>query len=100
MTTGAYSMALSRAIATEHRDGKPTGRTWGPGTITVRNGLAQVKVGNGVVASMPGVATREPSGDWVVTATDQLTAEALDAGAVPLGTTWVVTRKCGCGGGR
>lgn len=100
MSTGAYTMAMSRATATEYRDGQPTGRKWGPGTVTVRNGLAQVKVGSGVVATMPATATRNAAGQWVVTATDQLTAEALAADAVPMGTTWVVAKNCGCGGGR
>lgn len=100
MATGAYQLAQSRAMATEYRDGEPTGRKWGPGTITVRNGLAQVKTGAGVVASMPGVASRDAAGRWVVTATPEVSADALDADPVPLGTTWVVTRSCACGGRR
>lgn len=100
MATGAYTLAISRATATEYRDGEPTGRKWGPGTVTVRNGLAQVKLGSGVVATMPATAARNAAGQWVVTATAEVTADALHADTVPEGTTWVVTKSCGCGGGR
>lgn len=100
MASGAYQLAQSRATATEYRDGEPTGRKWGPGTITVRNRLAQVKTGAGVVATMPGVASRDAAGRWVVTATAEVSAEALNADTVPEGTTWVIHRDCGCGGRR
>lgn len=42
---GNYLLQLGRARVTEHRDGAPTGRKWGPGTFTIRDGVAQLTVG-------------------------------------------------------
>lgn len=94
--SGAYQLAMSRATATEHHDGVPTGRTWGPGTVTVRGGVAVVKQGHQRHTVAAGTPVREHSGRYVVPITAGPATDTAEA--VPEGTTWVVTKSCGCGG--
>lgn len=50
---GAFILTLSRATVAEHRDGVPTGTRWGPGTVTIRDGVASLRVNDLVAQSMP-----------------------------------------------
>jgi hypothetical protein len=80
-----YQLALNRAEVAEHVLGKPTGRTWGPGTLAVRNGMATLRRhGSGVaVASLPSADyQRHSSVSYTIIGSD---------GA----TTWVVRRRGG-----
>lgn len=84
---GAYQLTLSRATVTELRDGEPTGRKWGPGTVTIRDGVARMRVSSAEVATMPASTfTRHSARSWTIP--DQ-------GGSV----TWSVAKSCGCGGG-
>lgn len=83
---GAYQLTLSRATVVEVRDGEPTGRTWGPGTVTIRDGLARMRVSSVEVASMPAnTFVRISSRSWTIHEHE---------GTV----TWQVAKSCGCGG--
>lgn len=47
------ALALSRAlVSAKDPQGRPTGATYGPGTLSVRSGLATITVGGRVVATL------------------------------------------------
>jgi len=83
---GAYRMALSRAeVTVTPAGGEPI--THKAVTASVRDGMAVVKQGGRVIDQMP-VATleRASSRDWMIVGPDA--------------TTWHVTKRCNCSGGR
>lgn len=87
---GAYQLTLSRTTITEVRDGEPTGQVWRSATVTIRDGMARVKVAGVEVASMPASTfTRNSSRSWTIPG---------DEGAGDEGTNWQVAKSCGCGG--
>ena len=83
---GAYRMALSRATV-EVRD--PAGNLVAthPGvTATVRDGVARAKAGSVIVAELADAELQvQGRKAYTVTGAD--------------GTTWTVTKPCGCSGG-
>jgi hypothetical protein len=83
---GAYRLALSRATV-EVTD--PAGQlvaTHTGVTATVRDGVARAKAGSVVVAEMAGA-------ELLATSRKAYSVRGAD------GTTWSVTKPCGCSGG-
>jgi len=84
---GAYRLALSRATVEVLDADGATIATHGPGTVTLRDGVAQLKVGGSVVTSMPATDVERAG------ARNRYTIAGTD------GTSWLVSKKCGCAGG-
>jgi hypothetical protein len=85
---GAYRIALSRAtVEVLNAEGATIGGHTAV-TFSVRDGVAKLRTGAAQVAEMPitGDVERTGRNAYTVTGTD--------------GTVWLVTKPCGCAGGR
>lgn len=77
---GAYVLTLSRAHVAERVAGQPTGRTWGPCTLAIRDGVAVLRrpSTDAVLAEMPaGTYVRNSSASYTVVGTDGTTEWAV-----------------------
>ena len=84
---GAYRMALSGAKIVIHDAGGTVLDTFTRYTVSVRDGRAKVKgPGAQILAEMEASAIDGRGRNWTITGPD--------------GTTWAVTKPCGCGGSR
>lgn len=84
---GAYRLALSRATVEVLSPEGETIATHTGVTATFRDGTAVARLGSGPVAEMPAT-------DVTRTGRNRYTIAGED------GTTWLVSKPCGCAGGR
>jgi len=84
---GAYRMALARATVEVLDAEGNTVATHDRVTAAVRDGKATARINQQVVAELDGA-------DVVATGRNRYTITGTD------GTSWVVSKKCGCAGGR